>query len=139
VITCSPTFTPDFTGQITSIAPSADQKTRLFEVEVSIQNPQRLLKVGMIASLTLAASSSNESVLVVPLNAIIRSKDQPDQFSMFIVEDQGGKQLGRLRTVTLGEAFGNKVAVKFGVKLGEQVITSGLSRLVDGESVQVIP
>jgi multidrug efflux pump subunit AcrA (membrane-fusion protein) len=58
---------------------------------------------------------------------------------MFIVEDQGGKQLGRLRTVTLGEAFGNKVAVKSGVKLGEQVITSGLSRLVDGESVQVIP
>lgn len=129
----------DFTGQITSIAPSADQKTRLFEIEVSIQNPQRLLKVGMIASLTLAASASSESALVVPLNAIVRSKDQPDQFSMFIVENQGGKQLGRLRTVILGDAFGNKVAVKSGVKLGEQVITSGSSRLVDGESVQVIP
>ena len=47
----------EFTGQITSISPSADQKTRLFQVEVSIPNPGHLIKVGMIASLTLATAS----------------------------------------------------------------------------------
>ncbi|HEY7545682.1 MAG TPA: efflux RND transporter periplasmic adaptor subunit, partial [Blastocatellia bacterium] len=46
----------EFTGQITSISPSADQKTRLFEVEVSIQNTDGSLKVGMIASLTLISA-----------------------------------------------------------------------------------
>lgn len=129
----------EFTGQITSISPSADQKTRLFEVEVSIRNPERLLKVGMIASLTLVSAQSQEAVPVVPLNAIMRSKDQPDQYSLFVVEDQGGKERGRLRNVTLGEAYGNRVAVKSGVKVGDRVITSGGSRLVDGEAVQVIP
>jgi RND family efflux transporter MFP subunit len=128
-----------FTGQITSISPSADQKTRLFEVEVSIQNAQRLLKVGMIASLTLASVTTGESVAVVPLNAIVRSKDKPDQYSLFVVEDQAGKQRGRLRSVVLGEAFGNRVAVVSGVKVGDLVITSGGSRLVDGEPIQVIP
>jgi RND family efflux transporter MFP subunit len=128
-----------FTGQITSISPSADQKTRLFEVEVSIQNSQRLLKVGMIASLTLASVTTGESVAVVPLNAIVRSKDKPDQYSLFVVEDQAGKQRGRLRSVVLGEAFGNRVAVVSGVKVGDLVITSGGSRLVDGEPIQVIP
>lgn len=128
----------EFIGQVTSISPSADQKTRLFEVEVSIQNSQRLLKVGMIASLTLAAPTG-EAVPVVPLNAIVRSRDQPDQYSLFVVEDEGGKQRGRLRNVTLGEAFGNRVAVTSGVKVSDRVITSGSSRLVDGEAVQVIP
>lgn len=129
----------EFTGQITSISPSADQKTRLFEVEVSINNPQRLLKVGMIASLTLASAYTDEAVPVVPLNAIVRSKAQPDQYSLFVIEDQGGKERGRLRSVILGEAYGNRVAVRSGVKVGERVITSGGSRLVDGEAVQVIP
>ena len=128
-----------FTGQITSISPSADQKTRLFEVEVSIPNSQHLLKVGMIASLTLASSVSVEAVPVVPLSAIVRSKDQRDQYSLFVVEEQGGKQHGRLRNVTLGDAFGNRVAVRSGVKPGERVVISGNSRLIDGEAIQVIP
>jgi multidrug efflux pump subunit AcrA (membrane-fusion protein) len=50
---------------------SADQKTRLFEVEVSIPNPGRWLKIGMIASLTLTSAGRAESVAVVPLNAIV--------------------------------------------------------------------
>lgn len=128
-----------FSGQITSISPSADQKTRLFEVEVSIQNPQRLLKVGMIASLTLTSAGSGETLPVVPLNAIIRSKDQHDQYSLFVVEERGGKEVARLRSVFLGDAFGNRVAVRSGAAVGDRVITSGGSRLVDGEAVKVIP
>ncbi len=128
-----------FTGQITSISPSADQKTRLFEVEVSIPNTDRSLKVGMIASLSLASAPVAEAVPVVPLNAIVRSKDQPDQYSLFVIEGQSGTERVRLRSVTLGEAFGNRVAVKSGVKVGDRVVTSGGSRLVDGETVQIIP
>src|SRR5262245_18852022 len=128
-----------FTGLITSISPSADQKTRLFEVEVSIRNPERLLKVGMIASLTLAAPQKGEAQPVVPLNAILRSREQADQYSLFVIDDQGGRERVRLRNVTLGEAYGNRVAVKSGVKVGDRVITAGGSRLVDGELVQVIP
>ena len=129
----------EFTGQITSVSPSADQKTRLFEVEVSIPNPGQLIKVGMIASLTLASASPSEAVAVVPLSAIVRSKDRPDDYSLFVIEGGVGAERARLQSVTLGEAFGNRVAVKSGVSVGERVITSGGSRLVDGEIVQVIP
>jgi RND family efflux transporter MFP subunit len=128
-----------FTGMITSVSPSADQKTRLFDVEVSISNPQHQLKIGMIASLTLTSAAHAEAVAVVPLNAIVRAKDQPDQYSLFVVEDRGGKPHSRLRSVTLGDAYGNRVAVKTGVTVGDQVITSGSARIVDGEAVQVIP
>jgi multidrug efflux system membrane fusion protein len=129
----------EFTGQITAISPSADQKTRLFEVEVSIPNAQQLLKVGMIASLNLSGAPKGEAVPVIPFNAIIRSKDHPDQYSVFVIEAQGDVQRARLRSVTLGEAFGNRVAVSSGLKVGDRVITSGGTRLLDGEVVQVIP
>lgn len=129
----------EFTGQITSISPSADQKTRLFNVEVSIPNPGHLIKVGMIASLTLETASPSEAVAAVPLSAVVRSKDRPDQYSLFVIEAEGGAERARLRSVMLGEAFGNRVAVKAGVGVGNRVITSGGSRLVDGEIVQVIP
>ncbi|HEX5732086.1 MAG TPA: efflux RND transporter periplasmic adaptor subunit [Blastocatellia bacterium] len=129
----------EFTGQITSISPSADQKTRLFVIEVSIPNPGHQIKVGMIASLTLATASPSEAVAAVPLSAIVRSKDRPDQYSLFVIEGEGGVERARLRSVTLGEAFGNRVAVTAGVGVGDRVITSGGTRLVDGEIVQVIP
>ena len=98
----------------------------------------RAIKLGMIASLALA-SATNEAVPVVPLNAIVRSKEEPDQYSLFVIEVQGATESARLRSVTLGEAFGNRVAVMSGVKVGDRVITSGGSRLVDGQAVQVIP
>ncbi|HJQ69000.1 MAG TPA: efflux RND transporter periplasmic adaptor subunit [Blastocatellia bacterium] len=129
----------EFTGQITSISPSADQKTRLFQVEVSIPNPGYQIKVGMIASLTLATATTVEAVAVVPLSAIVRSKDRPDEYSLFVLEQVGGDARARLRVVILGDAYGNRVAVKDGVSVGDRVVTSGGSRLVDGEIVQAIP
>ena len=111
----------------------------MLEFVVTVPNPGGQLKVGMIASLTLAASPHAEAVAVVPLNAVIRSKDRPDEYALFVVEDQGGKPRGRLRSVTLGDAYGNRIAVTSGVQIGDRVITSGGGRLVDGEFVQVIP
>ena len=73
------------------------------------------------------------------MSAVVRSKDRPDEYSLFVIESEGVVERARLRGVTLGEAFGNRVAVKAGVGVGDRVITSGGSRLVDGEIVQVVP
>ena len=42
-----------FSGHITSISAAADPKSRVYSVEVRIDNPQQSLKAGMIASITL--------------------------------------------------------------------------------------
>jgi multidrug efflux pump subunit AcrA (membrane-fusion protein) len=52
---------------------------------------------------------------------------------------QGGKALAHMWDVKLGEAYGNTVAITEGVKLGEQVITTGATLVTDGEPVVVIP
>lgn len=134
-----------FHGQITRIAPAADAKSRVFEVEVAIPNPDRALKSGLIASLELADDDPSRQVVVTPLASIVRfsaspgSDPAPDQYAVFVVEDQRGAQVARLRQVKLGEALGNTIAVLDGVNVGERVITMGATLVKDGQPVQVIP
>ncbi|MCI0618463.1 efflux RND transporter periplasmic adaptor subunit [bacterium] len=129
----------NFRGKITSISPSADAKTRLFESELLIPNPQSLLKDGMIATVVAADAMAPKTAYVVPLTSIVRSQDKTDQYAVFILEQSGGKQVARRRNVTLGEAFGNTIAVEEGVRAGEFVIVNGASLLEDGDKVSIVP
>ena len=129
-----------FIGHISRISPSADQNSRSFEVEVTIPNPDGALKPGMIASLAVnEAMGTATEVPVVPLTAITRAKDNSNNYAVFVIEDRNGKHFARPRTVTLGDSFGNAVAITSGVKPGEIVITTGVGQVADGEEVQVIP
>lgn len=129
----------EWRGQITRIAPSADAKSRVFEVEVTLRNPKQQLKVGSIASLQVADERSAGPVAVVPLSAIVRPKDQPTGYAVFVVDDHAGKPVARSRGVKLGETFGNMVAVSEGLQLGERVITTGAAQVVDGDPIRIAP
>ncbi len=126
-------------GWISRIAPTADPRSRVFDVEVTIPRPPEQLRPGMIASLTLPTTRSSTPVTVVPINAIVRLKQTPESYAVNVVTEQGGKQIARQRQVKLGEAFGNMIAVTDGVSLGERVIVSGAALIVDQEQVRVIP
>jgi len=130
----------EFTGHISRISPSADQSSRVFDVEVTIANPNGLLKPGMIASLNVnEGTGAQVEVPAVPLTAITRSKENPNAYAVLVVEEKEGKQFARLRPVTLGESFGNSVAVTSGVRAGEAVVTTGVTQIADGERISVIP
>jgi RND family efflux transporter MFP subunit len=129
----------EFTGHISRISAAADQSSRVFDVEVTIPNPQGLLKPGMIASMTVNEPGASQEFPVVPLTAVTRSKADPNAYAVFVVEEVGGKHVARSRNVTLGESYGNSVAVNSGVKPGEIVITTGVTQVADGEEVRVTP
>lgn len=129
----------EFTGHISRISPAADQSSRVFDVEVTIPNPQGLLKPGMIASMSVKEMVATTEIPIVPLTAITRSKSDPNAYAVLVVEEAGGKHVARIRNVTLGESYGNSVAVNSGVKPGEIVITTGVTQVADGEEVRVMP
>ena len=60
----------EYTGRVTSIAASADEKNRVFAIEVTVPNPKSDLKPGMIASLSLTGVQ-NAPVPAVPLSAVV--------------------------------------------------------------------
>ncbi|MBX3187430.1 MAG: efflux RND transporter periplasmic adaptor subunit [Labilithrix sp.] len=129
----------EFDGTITRIAPSADPKSRVFEVEATIPNPSDQLKVGMIAKLVVPEAALESHALVLPLTAVVRSPRDPRGFSVFVVEGAGGKETAKLKDVKLGEVVGNAVVVSEGLEPKQRVVSMGATLLTDGEPVRIIP
>jgi RND family efflux transporter MFP subunit len=132
-------FPTSFAGRVSAISPAADPKSRVFSVEVTIPNPRDQLKSGMIASLALDGSQLPQSVLAVPLSAVIRDPGRGDNFAVMIAEGGGDTQTARLRAVELGDIYGNMIAAKGGLNPGESVITSGVGLIKNGDKVRIIP
>jgi len=128
-----------FSGQISRIAASADAKSRVFEVEVTIPNPDDELKVGMVASLSLPVSATSAPAPLVPLSAVVRSPAHSEAFAVYVVQGPDDAAVAKLREVELGSFVGNSIPVKSGLKEGERVVVMGASFLSDDQSVRVIP
>ena len=130
-----------FQGTITRIAPSADAKNRVFEIEVTIPNQDERLKAGMIAALALADgdAASKKPEPLVPLAAIVRSPRSARGFSVFVVSEGDGRAVAHLRDIELGEYLGQVIPALSGLNGGERVVVQGAGLLSDGEAVQVIP
>jgi len=126
-------------GRVTRIAPAADAQTRLFEVELTVPNPHNRLKVGMIASLNVPVTTRQEMPLVVPLTAVVRPKDDPSGYAVYVVEQTGRDSFARLRRVQVGEVYGNLITVSEGVQRGERVVSSGTMLLNDGDKIRLVP
>jgi multidrug efflux system membrane fusion protein len=132
-----------FAGRVTAIAPTADPQSRVFDVEVTIPNQDGRLRPGMIGTVAIGRTGTQDRaaaqpVLTVPLTAVVKSDARAGQYAVLIVERQGDADIARLRHVELGEVMGNGIAVLNGVKPGERVVITGATLLVDGEAVRVV-
>jgi multidrug efflux pump subunit AcrA (membrane-fusion protein) len=129
----------EFRGPITRIDPTADAKSRVFDVEVTLPNPQDQLKIGFIGALEIDEERGTGALPVVPLTAIMRPREDPTGYAVFVVQERDGKHVARLRKVKPGGTVGDMIAIVDGVQLGERVITTGAAQVVDGAPVQIIP
>lgn len=129
-----------FPGTVLSVSPSADDKNRVFAVDVEVQNPSFELKEGMIASVTLGGDQPGQALgMVVPLSAVVRPADGSQGYMVWVVADSGGKPRVAGRKVQLGAVKGDTVAVTSGLAVGERVVVSGASQVVEGQAVNIIP
>ena len=126
-------------GVITSISPNADPQTRVFSVEVTLENSREQIRPGMIGSITLSGSRDLRPRLVVPLSAVVRAPTDPNGFAVFRLTERGGKSYASAQTIGIGQTFGNLIEVTHGLTAGQKIITLGGALLRDGEQVRVLP
>ena len=126
-----------FNGRITEIAASADRDSRVFNIQVSLPNRDRALKVGMIASVEIGQPGAQQLPLV-PLEALSAAESGAARFSVFVVRDENGQQVAQLRSVRAGETVGRLIAINEGLLPGDRVIVTRTNQLVDGGVVHVI-
>jgi RND family efflux transporter MFP subunit len=123
-------------GRVTSISPAADTRNRIFAVEVTVNNRDRHLKPGMIASIGLGEVP--HSSISIPLSAVVPFPSEPEHFAVMVAQERAGTLVANLRKVQLGTTHDNSVAVE-GVQPGERVVSVGAQLLKDGDPIQVIP
>ena len=127
------------TGVITSISPQADPQSRVFSIEVTIDNSREDVRPGMIGSLTWGASRDSSPRLVVPLNAVVRSPADPNGFAVFRLTERDGKSCALAQTIEIGQTIGNSIEVTRGLTAGQKIISLGGAQVRDGQQVNILP
>lgn len=135
----TPVVSRQFHGRVTSISPSADPRSRVFSVEVTLPNKDNVLKSGMIATLAVAPRTPLPAAIYIPLGAVARSSKTSGGFAVFVVTDSNGKSYAHERDVKIGDTVGNTIAVTEGLRTGEKIVSVGVGQFKDGDQVQVIP
>jgi RND family efflux transporter MFP subunit len=128
----------NFQGHVTTISAAADQKSRVYAVEVTIPNAKDQLKSGMIATLAVGGDSLANPGLGVPLEAVIRDPSRPNTFAVLVADSHGDTATVHMRAIEIGDAYGNMVAIRRGLDANEQVVTTGASMIKDGDSVRIL-
>jgi membrane fusion protein, multidrug efflux system len=134
-----------FKGKISSLDARVAQDTRTLLVRGTLDNPERKLLPGMFANVSVLAGAARQ-VLSIPRTALTYSlygdsvyvvkppegggavPAQPPADAVFSVER---------RFVKPGQVREDRVAIETGVQAGEQVVTTGQIKLINGSRVKI--
>jgi HlyD family secretion protein len=109
---------------------SLDPNNRSMRTEMDLPNPDKMLRPGMYASITILLDKRTD-VLVLPITAINKKDGAP---YCCVVND------GKIshRPIELGLKVGPEVEIKSGLNASDVVVTIRGESLVDGQMVSVI-
>jgi multidrug efflux pump subunit AcrA (membrane-fusion protein) len=125
------------TGRITEIAASANRQSRVFNIEVTLPNRDRSLKVGMIASVRIEQADA-QTVPVVPLTSLITAESGSNNYSVFTIKERDGKHFAQLKSVRTGETIDKSVVINEGLQPGGQIIVNRTYQLSEGSPIRVV-
>ncbi|HEY7884164.1 MAG TPA: efflux RND transporter periplasmic adaptor subunit [Cellvibrionaceae bacterium] len=122
-----------FTGELIFIAPVLDLPSRTAEVRVALDNPDGLLKPGLLTQARVAMDQS--ATLVVPDTAPLIT----GQRALVYVQSPEDKSQFSPREVTLGHRSEGYYSVIDGLDEGELVVTHGAFRLDSELQIRGLP
>jgi len=147
-----------FKGELKTVVPHADIRSRTFPVVVRVPNEITdegpLLKAGMLAQATLPVGKAHEG-LVVPKDAVVLGGAEPIVFAVVPAkpdEKSAGapaaagkgaadkpKIVAMPLPVKLGMAEGGRIEVRGELKPGMKVVVQGNERLRPGAEIMISP
>lgn len=124
----------DFVGTIGYVGTTVETRSRTFPVEIVIDNPERVVKPHMVASVEIANRKLSD-VLVVPQDAILRTEEG---YQVFVVEERDGKRFAGARPVMLGPSYANQTVVESGLERGDLLIVRGQQMVEVNDRVRIV-
>ena len=122
-----------FRGSVLAIESSVRATTRTVQVRAQLPNPDRILRPGMFANVTLFRNTSRTAI-TVPRTAI--SYNTYGDFVFLISESDGQATVERVQVDT-GDVREGHVEITDGLTEGQRIVANGLNRLRSGQPVKV--
>jgi membrane fusion protein (multidrug efflux system) len=132
-----------FKGTVSSLDARVSKETRTLLVRGTLPNPDAKLLPGMFANVTVL-SGAPQQVITVPRTAITYSLYGDSVYVLAPIEGQPAAEKPEDQVFTVerrfvksGQIRQDRVAVTSGLKVGEQVVTTGQVKLSNGMQVKV--
>ena len=117
-------------GTIAEISPAADASSRSFLVKIDLP-PSPLLRSGIYGSAQLP--SGQIQALLLPRRCIVQAENLTEVYAL------SPANTVQLRYITVGQQFGDSVAVLSGLAPGDLVLPPALGVSYSGKQVEVLP
>jgi RND family efflux transporter MFP subunit len=119
-----------FTGEVVKIDPHADPQTRTFNVFIKMPNSNLRLKPGLTG---FARIKNYKTALAIPTISVMNPVGE--SATIFTV-DQNAQV--HIRRVKIGVSASGLTEIIEGLQEGDNVITTGVQFLKDGDKVQIM-
>jgi RND family efflux transporter MFP subunit len=135
VIVDFPTF-PNKTinAKINVVGAVINPNNRTLEIQIPINNNDKLLKPNIIANIKLIDFSS-DSALIVP--SIVIKNDADNKNYIYVADERNGNLYAKKTYVKTGKSYGNKTMIIDGIKSGDKVIVQGYNLVKNSSLIKI--
>lgn len=118
-------------GTVVKTSGIIDAATGTISVIARFPNPEKLLKSGGSGQIIIA--KSNNHAMVIPQDAVVQVQDK-----MFVYKVDQDNKVHYTEITVSPENDGNNYVVTSGLKMGDKIVTKGVSTLTDGAKIKAL-
>lgn len=124
-----------FNGVVSYVAPAVDPRSRNIDIEIELENKNKLLKPGMFSRIELILDQK-KNIIAIPKDLVIYDMSGTDfkGYVVYILQDNVAKK----KNVQTGIYSRGLVEIKEGLSQGDKIITAVGPHIYDGCKVEIV-
>ncbi|WP_281238201.1 efflux RND transporter periplasmic adaptor subunit [Flavobacterium praedii] len=119
-----------YKGKVRQIGNFINPNNRSFGIEVSVPNPENLLRPNQVAKLKVI-DYVNKNAVVVPTN-VVQQDGQKNTFVYTVINSNGKTGIAKKAIVKTGQSSDNVTEILSGLDANTIIVTEGMNTISDG-------
>ena len=119
-----------YKGKVRQIGNFINPNNRSFGIEVSVPNPENLLRPNQVAKLKVI-DYVNKNAVVVPTN-VVQQDGQKNTFVYTVINSNGKTGIAKKAIVKTGQSSDNVTEILSGLDANAIIVTEGMNTISDG-------
>jgi membrane fusion protein (multidrug efflux system) len=119
-----------YKGKVRQVGNFINPSNRSFGIEVSIPNPDNLLRPNQVAKLKIIDYTINNAI-VVPTN-VVQEDGEHNKFVYIATNITGKKAMAKKILVKVGKSSNNVTEILSGLAANDIIVTEGVNNIADG-------